>query len=315
MDTSYKLSPNGVNVSVLISETGSYALFFKSKMNSFTVSNQPNELTYGAESSSIIPNKIWSFWDTDGSPVPSIVTMCIDSWKKHNPTYEIVLLNRTSLATYLPTVDFSMITRAHDSVRRFSDFVRLLILAEYGGFWIDSSIICHKPFDWTHAVQKKQDVDFVGYYLDKFTVSNYKSFSPVIESWFFACVPKSPFVIAWRDEFMRTNQFSGVGAYLTAIERLGICLQKIDNPDYLLIHVCAQVIMQRNMTGYKITLFQAEFGAYKYLVDANWDTNNAVNLLVDPATAENYFEIPIVKLRGNEREVLDKNPNKSIAFN
>ena len=36
-----------------------------------------------------IPKIIWTFWDGD---LTELITLCIDSWERHNPTYEIIIL-------------------------------------------------------------------------------------------------------------------------------------------------------------------------------------------------------------------------------
>jgi mannosyltransferase OCH1-like enzyme len=161
-------------------------------------------------SSNKIPNKIWTFWDGE---VPDVVEKCISSWRKYNPTYSIVVLNKENLSNYLEPQEIEILNHPNfnDSVQRFSDVVRLLILSKYGGFWIDASIICHTSFDWIHEIQEKKQVEIVGYYLDGFTLSDYKIHSPVIESWFFACIPNSPFVKDWCNEFLSIRGSRTVG--------------------------------------------------------------------------------------------------------
>ena len=270
-----------------------------------------NEFSFGDESSSEIPNIIWAFWD--GEP-PETVKKCVQSWKHYNPEYEVILLNKQSLSKYLPDVDFASIRHAKDSNTRFSDFVRLNILAKYGGIYIDASTICHKPFSWLHAIQKKKNVDFIGYYIDKFTEPTYKSNSPVIENWFFAATPNSTFVQDWLKEFMRTNKYSTIDKYLENVQENNVSIQKIDIPNYLAMHVAAQSILQKNPQKYDIYLFPAEKGPFKYLVDTDWNIENAIKLLTNEKTNTQYFELPIVKMRGCERPHMEADPKRDNAF-
>lgn len=270
-----------------------------------------NEFSFGNESSSDIPNIIWGFWDGE---LTETVKTCVQSWKHYNPEYEVIILNKQNLPKYLPDVDFATIVHAKDSNARFSDFVRLNILARYGGIYIDASTICHKPFSWLHAIQKKKGVDFIGYYLEKFTDPKYKEYSPVIESWFLASTPNSRFVVDWLKEFMRTNEYLTMDEYLENVTNNNISIQKIDIPNYLAIHVAAQTILQKNPQKYDIYLFPAESGPYKYLVDTNWTVKDAVDLLTNKDTNTKYFELPIIKMRGCERPHIDVDPKRDNAF-
>jgi hypothetical protein len=270
------------------------------------------ELEFGNEPSSEIPNIIWAFWD---GPPPDIVNRCMQSWKYYNPDYKIILLNKQNLSRYIPNVDIAALRHANESHTRFSDFVRLHVLAKHGGIYIDASIICHKPFSWLHAVQKKKQVDFIGYYLNGFTEPAYKAHSPVVENWFFAATPHSKFVKDWLLEFMRTNDYKTIDQYLQNVyNEEKVSIQKIEGPDYLAMHVAAQKIFQKNTNQYNVYLFEAEKGPFLYLVDAKWDSKTAIDLLTNDATHTRYFQCPFVKLRGCERPYLEKNPRRDNAF-
>jgi mannosyltransferase OCH1-like enzyme len=82
-----------------------------------------------------------------------VVEKCVESWKFYNPSYKVVILNKSNCRHYIDD-DIDSIKHGKDSMARFSDYVRLCVLAKYGGFWIDASIICHHPFTWLHGVQK-----------------------------------------------------------------------------------------------------------------------------------------------------------------
>jgi len=245
-----------------------------------------------------IPRQIWTFWDGD---VPDFVNKCVESWRHYNPDYKIRILNKDNLSFYLPDVDFTNIKHL-DQPQRFSDMVRLHILAKYGGIWSDASIICNKSFDWIHETQSEKGYEFVGYYLDGFTLPEYKEKSKVIESWFFACIKESPFVQDWRDEFSKISNYDTINQYVDSVKNEGVSTQKIDVPDYLTIHVSAQKVLQKaDSDKYNLYLLKAEDTAYKYLVDYKWDTESAVK---EGILGEKYRDSDIMKLRGNERNYI-----------
>ena len=201
-----------------------------------------------------------------------VVEKCVESWKFYNPSYKVVILNKSNCRHYIDD-DIDSIKHGKDSMARFSDYVRLCVLAKYGGFWIDASIICHHPFTWLHGVQKKLDVELVGYYMDGFTLEEYKPYCPVIESWFFACIPNSNYMKDWKNEFLSTKDYNTIDDYLTNIDSQLISRQKIGGlSNYLAIHIAAQKIMQTNRDKYNICLFSECNGPLKPLCENGWDS-------------------------------------------
>ena len=254
-----------------------------------------------------IPKRIWSFWD---GPPCRTVDVCVRSWREHNPGYEINVLSKSNLHEYLGS-DFVLPKHAGDSVARFSDYVRLELLARHGGIWIDASILCNAPFDWIHAAAAGGGADMVGFYLNGFT--NHSVQSPVIESWFFACTPGSSFVTQWRDEFFHTALYDSIEAYVRRKREVdGVDTQGIHHCllNYLCIHVAAQACLQQRRSSPsdqslgKICLFRAEDGPLRYLCDRHWNSAAAVdNLLND---YDRYRTSPIIKMRSGERQQMDR---------
>lgn len=245
-----------------------------------------------------IPKVIWTYWEGD---IPLSVHLCMDSWRKYNPEYKVIMLNDHNLRRYVD-FDFSTLKHAKESPARFSDFVRLIMLAHHGGIWMDASIICRAPIDPLLSSQ----YEMVGFYLDGFTTIQS---SKVIESWFIACPRHSPFVKAWATEFLRTNEFDRIDDYLDDVKR-STDFQKIFNPNYLCIHVSAQKVLQ-SPNNYKLLLHKAEDIPYKYLVDVDWDSEKAVQSLQHSSS---YQSIPLLKLRSIERKELVAQSDHTLFF-
>jgi len=240
-----------------------------------------------------IPNMIWTFWDGEMSP---FVTRCIQSWKDYNPGYKVIVLNKQTLGTYLPEVDFSKIRAANDFVQRYSDYVRIYVLSKYGGFWFDASIICQKSNQWIHEIQRKTNAEFIGFYIDLFTLSDYRKTSPILENWCFACVPRSIFVQDWLDEFMRLNDHENAKQYIDAVVSSGVNLQNLDHIEYLVMHVSAQKVLQSNPPNkYRLHFIRAEDTAFRHLVndEGGWDgdENGARRIL-----EKTHSDQPLLKL-------------------
>ena len=247
-----------------------------------------------------IPKIIWTYWHEE--KLPEFIQKCIDTWKQHNPTYEINILNDKSLSKYLPDISFDKYKFA-TTLQRKSDMIRLHILAKYGGVWSDASIIMHKSLN---ELLKNKTAEFIGYYLELFTTNHDY---PVIENWFFACKPNTKLINAWRDIFLTINYYETIEDYVAHIKS-NTDFQNIDAPDYLTMHIAVQYVLQNMMSideiKNRLFLHKAEDGPYKYLADNNWQIEQAVDSLCNSRSDDIIFD----KLRGIERGFIQNNPDK-----
>lgn len=243
-----------------------------------------------------LPKTIWTYWDSED--LPKSIQYCMSTWRKYNKDHDIIFLTKNNINSYLPDFDISTFRHA-DSSARISDCIRLNVLATYGGIWMDASMICNRSLDWVHQTIK--DKEFLGYYISAFTQDPKY---PVIESWFFACVPQSPFVIEWRDAFMRMNKYDTVNDYVDALESLGTDPQGINETlrTYLAIHLAAQYVLQvLKYPTSDMTLLRCEDGPFLYLERNDWNSEAAVEEVL-----QNRVHTDLIKLRGDERKILDQ---------
>ena len=264
----------------------------------------------GLATNSEIPNIIWTFWD---GKLPPLVEKCIESWKKYNPDYEIVILNKDNINEYLSETDLSKMNHVNAFIQRYSDFVRVHVLAKYGGIWLDSSVICQTPLDWIHKIQNETGVEYIGYYTDMMTEPKFKDKSPVIENWTFACTPDSKFVKDWRDEMVGFTKYDKIGDYSKEIIKNGISPQGIPGApeiEYFSMHFAAQRLLQEHSEKYNLHLICAEDTALSYLVEPGTKTilytEEAVNNNVDKIINKEKKDEPLLKLPGYIRERIEK---------
>ena len=263
-----------------------------------------------------IPNVIWTFWD--GEP-PPLVKKCIETWKKHNPDYKIIVLNKENVKNYLSEPDLSKVKHVNDIVQRYSDYVRVHVLAKHGGIWLDSSVICQKPLDWIHDIQNETGVEYIGYFTENMTLPELKEDSPVLENWAFFCTPDSKFVKDWRDEMMKYTKYSSYLDYSNEIVKSGVNPQKIpgapNNIEYFGMHLVAQKLMQKQRDKYNLNLICAEDTALSYLVEPGTKTilytEDAVNKNIDKIINKEKGGEPLLKLPGYIRDRIEK---RSVDF-
>ena len=93
------------------------------------------------------PKLIWFLWLQGLNEAPEIVRLCLDSWRRCNPGWEVRTLDRAGLDRL---IDLSVIPAASlesASPQALSDIARVRLLAAHGGVWADASAFCVQPLD------------------------------------------------------------------------------------------------------------------------------------------------------------------------
>jgi mannosyltransferase OCH1-like enzyme len=92
----------------------------------------------------MIPKIIHYCWfGTSG--IPDHVNTFVETWRMHNPDYQIKCWSEEN-------IDISDCVYAQEALEHkkwafLSDYIRLLVLAEYGGIYLDTDVECLKSFD------------------------------------------------------------------------------------------------------------------------------------------------------------------------
>jgi Capsular polysaccharide synthesis protein len=90
---------------------------------------------------------IWTCWLQGRPEAPELVRKCLESWETRNPAWDFRCLDADMIARYVDLnahVDLKKQTITAASV---SDILRLLLLNEYGGVWVDATAYCNVPLD------------------------------------------------------------------------------------------------------------------------------------------------------------------------
>ncbi len=141
-----------------------------------------------------IPKIIWMFWSQGYEQAPNTVKKCYESWQKYNQHWEIRFLDESTLAQYLPNL--AKICEKNNKFlqsRRalYSDIIRLNLLKEYGGVWVDSTCFCCMPLDqWLDQYDGNGFVVFSG-----------MSRNRMVDTWFIAASSSSYLLQRWCEEF------------------------------------------------------------------------------------------------------------------
>ena len=97
-----------------------------------------------AEQLTVNDKYVWACWLQGEENAPEIVKKCFESVRKYKPVgYELVIIDYNNLDKYVSLPDFVLEKHRRGIISHphFSDIVRLCLLRQYGGFWIDATCL------------------------------------------------------------------------------------------------------------------------------------------------------------------------------
>ena len=94
----------------------------------------------------MIPKILHFIWLSDNPELPQSVTACIDSWKKQMPNYEIIKWNEKNFDIKSSPI-YVQEAYAEKKYAFVSDYVRLWVLYNNGGIYMDTDVATYRSFD------------------------------------------------------------------------------------------------------------------------------------------------------------------------
>jgi hypothetical protein len=190
-----------------------------------------------------------------------------------------------------PPTEFHALTKQHQA-----DFIRIWLLKEYGGTWMDISIVLNKSLNNLYDEAVATKAECAGFYLEGFTTN---PAYPVFENWFIMAPKDSHFIALWYDEFYKAVTM-GFANYKRHAKSQGVDMQRIfqkDDDTYLTMHLCYQVVIQKRMQQPNILYKKAEDTMYSVHQKCGFDGSCMKTEFANPAVRD----IPYIKLRGGDR--------------
>lgn len=86
---------------------------------------------------------IWVCWLQGEENMPEIVRICYRSLLKHSSGKTVNLITSENLNEYIQVPDYikRYLDKGKISRTHFADYIRIMLLAKYGGLWIDASVL------------------------------------------------------------------------------------------------------------------------------------------------------------------------------
>lgn len=260
-----------------------------------------------------IPKSIYTFWDKE--PAPFLIKACLANWRKMNPSHTVTLITYSNLDSILD-LSLTPLPRNFYTIesRYQADWIRLAILLQKGGFWVDASFIMLHSLDKIHSIQQQDQSEGFQFNIEKFTkLDKY----PVLENWFIAAIPHATFIKAWFLEWcFCIEEFALDDSYLhhisntygqTAYDNIK---QDMDSPSYLKQHVALQKVLQLYNTplpSFSGATAQPD-GPFSLIASSdNWNSDSFVDHLIFKwSPLPNHpFKPNFIKVRGWERLLLN----------
>ena len=241
------------------------------------------------------PTIIWSYWDK--GDIPKIQLDIFENRKKVLSNYTHILVTENTISSYIrrkPPAGFAKLRPPAQS-----DWVRLALLNENGGCWLDIAIIVNSKADFDNifreAITSKSDV--TGFYLERDIADN----DPLsfFESWFILAPKNTSFINEWLTQFERAIDI-GFIKYRELVEEPYKCQHIYSKYNtYLTIHVTFRVALQNRFIKPKIIVYKAEDTMYKLRSICGWDSKGCIMKKIRDEPSQTR-QIPFIKLNGPE---------------
>lgn len=90
---------------------------------------------------------IWSCWFQGRQNAPDLVKRCLASWETLNPDWDFRCLDAETIGRYIDLGEHISLQNQTITAASLSDILRMLLLHEYGGVWVDATLYCNQPLN------------------------------------------------------------------------------------------------------------------------------------------------------------------------
>ena len=247
----------------------------------------------------ILPKIIWTYWNDK-----NINSSMIRYIKKNNKiilkNWTINFISDSDIIKYIPKNSYPS-NFYNLGVQHRADWIRLYLLVNYGGVWLDAGITINslKDFDNIYNICNESKMELTGFYYEKFIKNNNPR--SYIENWFIMGPLKSNLLKLWLNEFEYAISI-GFNNYKNLNYKGNEYIYDKFNV-YLTQHVCLQTVLNKKINYIpNILLYKAEDNMFKLNHDCNY---NQLLIIYRYIYDKEVNKIPFIKLTGGERMIYD----------
>ena len=131
---------------------------------------------------------IWTCWFQGREAAPPLVQRCLRSWEHNNPGWKLRCLDAALIEQYVDFNRYIDLHRQSITAASLSDILRIFLLREFGGVWVDATLYCNRPLDvWLPEVMQERFFAFAAPGPDR-----------PLSSWFLSAQPDHGLITKWH---------------------------------------------------------------------------------------------------------------------
>lgn len=246
----------------------------------------------------ILPKIIYGYWDDfDNNP---IIQSHYENWKKHfGKDWKIIIISKKNINQYVS--EHFLKKYENLDATRFSDFLRLELLKNNGGVWLDMGIIITNSNFlnkyYNEMIQYKYDVCL--YELKIRTIDpNY----PYLENWFIIAPKNSIFINDLYIEFDKSYQMGFLNYKKNVLMYNNVKLDKTigyHNRTYLMQHAIIHYLIKKGNI-YNINIKDASESMFAIHEKENWNHSNIISFILYNNDWSSFYAIKLIKQNRNK---------------
>lgn len=245
---------------------------------------------------------IFCFWNDKF--LPPLINECVKKIKYKMPEWTIILLNDKTIFELINKSDLP-VNLPSLNIQAKTDWYRLYLLYNYGGLWLDISIVLNDPEEINKMYKKVayENIDIGCFSLEKHSFYFNNNKYVCIENSCLLTKAKNSIIKLWLYEFEYAISI-GFNQYSDYIYKNKFVLTNtpISKGIYHTAYKCFMVIIQKNNIDFnKIYMRDAEKTIFKYHMKFDWNSKLIINKLI---RSREYCNIKII---GDDRKYFDNN--------
>jgi len=258
-------------------------------------------------SSYILPKIIYCYWDNLEGNI--LIKSHIDTWIRNIPKdWNVIIINKKNVSEY---VDNDFLEKYINLPSfRFADFLRLYLLKNNGGVWMDAaSIIINGKFlndYYDEMIINKYDVTL-------YELKDHSKKYPYLENWFLMAPKNSKFITDLYNEFSKSFEMGFLNYKRNVLCNSGIEIEKTlrsrkCNYTYLMQHAIIHYLLDNSDSKkYNINIKDSYESMFKVQKINNWNANDTINFIIDNKDWSQFYAIKLIKKnrRGITKENID----------
>jgi len=248
-----------------------------------------------------LPKTIYTYWDDLDNNI--FIKKNIEDWQKKIKNWKIVVITNDNLHEYVDDTFIKTYYSNKIKIQHFSDFLRIKLLIENGGLWMDPSIIILNS-EFINSIYNEMHNN--RYDISLFEYPN-KSFSknslPYLENWFIMAPKNSNLLVDLQREFNKAHEMSFIMYKKDILIPSNIDLSPTigyDDNTYLMQHAIINLLMFIN-NYYKINIKNANDSMFFLQNKYNWDSHKIKDHLLN----EDISNLYAIKFTGGNRDIFN----------